>query len=164
MNYTQHYMLPQWVPEDRILMKDFNNAMSNIDLVVANTTALALEVKDTAIGARATADTAKSKADAAFDRAVRPHFYAGTYTGTGDHLIVTFGFKPKFLLIYSPDSTLTASEYIENFKYFFAYSGKKVLYQLELSDTGFDVYVDPDRDRFPILNERGRVYEYIAFQ
>ena len=31
MNYTTNYHLPQWVAEDRILMEDFNEAMSGID-------------------------------------------------------------------------------------------------------------------------------------
>lgn len=31
MNYTKTYHLPQWKPEDRILMADFNNAMASIE-------------------------------------------------------------------------------------------------------------------------------------
>ena len=31
MDYTANYHLPQWVKEDRILMEDFNEAMSSID-------------------------------------------------------------------------------------------------------------------------------------
>ena len=31
MNYTTNYHLPPWVETDRILMEDFNEAMSGID-------------------------------------------------------------------------------------------------------------------------------------
>ena len=31
MNYTTNYHLPQWVETDRIMMEDFNDAMSDID-------------------------------------------------------------------------------------------------------------------------------------
>ena len=35
MNYTTNYHLPQWVEEDRIMMGDFNEAMTNIDQSIA---------------------------------------------------------------------------------------------------------------------------------
>ena len=31
MNYTEKYHLPQWVETDRIMMKDFNSAMTSIE-------------------------------------------------------------------------------------------------------------------------------------
>ena len=31
MNYTENYQLPQWVESDRVLMEDFNDAMTKID-------------------------------------------------------------------------------------------------------------------------------------
>lgn len=31
MNYTENYQLPQWVESDRVLMEDFNGAMSKVD-------------------------------------------------------------------------------------------------------------------------------------
>ena len=31
MNYTENYQLPQWVASDRVLMADFNDAMSKTD-------------------------------------------------------------------------------------------------------------------------------------
>ena len=51
MNYTTNYHLPQWVESDRIMMEDFNEAMSGIDGGIA--------------AAKTAADTAKTTADAA---------------------------------------------------------------------------------------------------
>ena len=31
MNYTQNYQLPQWEKDDRIMMDDFNDAMSKVE-------------------------------------------------------------------------------------------------------------------------------------
>ena len=39
MNYTENYQLPQWEENDRILMADFNEAMSKIDGAIAQVSA-----------------------------------------------------------------------------------------------------------------------------
>ncbi len=86
MQHTQNYQLPQWEKSDRIMMEDFNGAMSNIDTAIA--------------GVKSEADAgikeANSKADAAMTRSL---FVFGTYSGTGTDLTITLGFRPKAILI-----------------------------------------------------------------
>ena len=151
MNYTDNHHLPQWASSDRILMSDFNNAMS------ANAQA--------AKSAASAASAAHSKATTALQEALMPVFYSGFYTGTGNAALqITYGFRPKTVIIYGGDSVLSLDECKANTQYFFMSSGEKVLYQFEMNDQGFCVYNDPDRVRYPILNEKGRRYEYIIFR
>ena len=68
MNYTEKHHLPQWAKEDRIMMKDFNDAMASIeDGLVRGPAKVAEEA------ARANEKTAQaaSAAQAAADRAAR---------------------------------------------------------------------------------------------
>lgn len=58
MNYTTNYKLPKWVEDDRIMMKDFNDAMENVDKGIA-------AAKTAADSAQAAAAEGISKADAA---------------------------------------------------------------------------------------------------
>lgn len=48
MNYTTNYHLPQWVESDRILMEDFNGAMTNIDQGLGNARRATNSIKTTA--------------------------------------------------------------------------------------------------------------------
>ena len=64
MNYTTNYHLPQWVETDRIMMEDFNDAMSDIDQGIKT--------------AQDTADTAESKAGRGADHG--PNAVADAYT------------------------------------------------------------------------------------
>ena len=69
MNYTQHYQLPQWVEDDRILRTDFNDMTSAIDAALkTNADGLAAET-----AARTAGDAAKGNC----------RLYTATYTGTG---------------------------------------------------------------------------------
>lgn len=103
MNYTTNYHLPQWVESDRILMEDFNDAMAGIDLGLQ--------------GAKAAADTAESKADAAQAAASavadaytpdNKPFVVGSYSANGSGVTVELGFKPSLVIIsgerYSTDT------------------------------------------------------------
>ena len=158
MNYTDNHHLPQWASSDRILMSDFNNAMSAIENgMSANAQA--------AKSAASAASAAHSKATTALQEALTPVFFSGFYTGTGNAALqITYGFRPKTVIIYGGDSVLSLDECKANMQYFFMSSGEKVLYQFEMNDQGFRVYNDPDRVRYPILNEKGRRYEYIIFR
>ena len=71
MNYTTNYHLPQWVETDRIMMEDFNAAMSNIDRGIA----------DAQVGAEELS------------------YVTGSYTGNGVTQTIELGFQPSFLLI-----------------------------------------------------------------
>ena len=115
--------------------------------------------------AASAASAAHSKATTALQEALTPVFFSGFYTGTGNAALqITYGFRPKTVIIYGGDSVLSLDECKANTQYFFMSSGEKVLYQFEMNDQGFCVYNDPDRVRYPILNEKGRRYEYIIFR
>lgn len=56
MNYTNHLQLPQWAEQDRIMMEDFNDAMTKLDAkAAAQDAAITAEVNT-----RAAADSALS--------------------------------------------------------------------------------------------------------
>ena len=164
MNYTENFHLPQWASSDRILMNDFNAMCANIDAgLAANAQAAASNAK-AAEAARSAAAAAQSKASTAFDRAVLPRFHAGYYTGNGSTLEIVYGYRPIFVIIYGANSTTELDEAQNHMQYFFMGGGEKVLYQFEITDQGFNIYNDSSRTRYPILNEKGRRYEYIIFR
>ena len=164
MNYTNKYQLPQWIKSDRILMDDFNNAMSAIENGMAANASAASAAQSAANSAKSTATSAKSTAETALTKA-QSTFYIGKYTGTGSECLhVCFLVKPKFIIIYGGNSTTELSEAQNHMQYFFMGGGEKVLYQFEITDQGFNIYNDSSRTRYPILNEKGRRYEYIIFR
>ena len=82
MNYTKNYRLPQWVKSDRIMMDDFNAAMSSMESGMTRAEGKADAAAAAANAAKQTADTAKQGADNAYSPSNKP-FVAGTYVGTG---------------------------------------------------------------------------------
>lgn len=157
MDYTQRYHLPQWIPSDRILMNDFNNAMSAIEDGMKANAAAASAAQTAANSAKSTAQTALSKAQTTF--------LTGKYIGNGsERQHITLQFHPQFLIIYGVNSTTDTADAQNHVHYLFMGGGEKVFYQVELLDDGFTVYTDPARTRYPILNEKNRTYEYIAFR
>ena len=98
MNYTTNYHLPQWVKSDRIMMDDFNDAMSAMEDGMTASTQTANAAASTANTAHALAAAAKQTADAAYSPGQKP-FTVGSYTGTGETLTVTLGFRPSFVII-----------------------------------------------------------------
>lgn len=177
MNYTENYQLPQWAKSDRILMDDFNLAMTIIEhglsanainvsaaLSTANTAKTAANTaQSTANNAQSTANSAKTTADTALAEAQST--YISHYVGTGgESLHIPLTFPPKFLIINGANSTTELSEAENHMRYVYIGGKKKILYQVELQEDGFTVYMDPSRTRYPILNEKGRTYEFIAFR
>lgn len=90
----------------------------------------------------------------------------GFYYGNGrESLTISLGYRPKFMIISGIHSFTALSEFMDSMKYFYAGSADlSILYQLEFTDFGFKVYADQTHDRFPILNENGRKYVFVAFK
>lgn len=155
MNYTTNYHLPQWVESDRILMEDFNDAMETLDEGIAAAQAAA-------DSAQSAAETAQSTANAAYSPSNKP-YVIGTYTGTGNSIAVTLGFRPSLVIISSAVSTGLSSR-ADLFAYSAITSGGNVTDCITLTDTGFTVTPLADPNQYPKLTYHNRHYEYIAFR
>ena len=141
MEYTTNYHLPQWVETDRIMMGDFNEAMSSIDGGIA-------EAKEAAEAAQVAAET---------------QCKTGTYTGNGKTMaeggnLIQTGFPPKFVIVSRGwTNTTRPTSYL-------AMVGEKAVSGMEeyltLAGTGFKVGVGPSS--FVTLNESGQEYSYLA--
>ena len=103
MNYTTNYHLPQWVETDRIMMEDFNGAMSDIDQGIKT-------AQDTAETAQANASAAQTAATAVADAYTPDNkpYVVGSYSANGSGVTVELGFKPSLVIIsgerYSTDT------------------------------------------------------------
>lgn len=140
MNYTENYHLPQWVKEDRIMMEDFNAAMSN------------LEAGLTKNRADAAAGIAEAKADAA----ALP-YVIGNYSGRGEDQTIELGFRPSFLIIAAGNES--------GFGFKGGIFGKGVTTsRMKFTDTGFWVRTHSNMDYYPIVNCSGYYFVYIAFR
>ena len=167
MNYTNNYHLPQWVESDRILMEDFNDAMAGIDQGIQGAKAAADTAESKADAAQAAAEIAQSSADAVADAYTPGNqpYAVGSYTGTGDSVTITLGFKPSFLIISGMiSSTLYAD--VEDWANFFALCNGTVLSKrVVFTSTGFTAKAQgPGADYYPDLTDEGRTYCYIAFR
>ena len=167
MNYTNNYHLPQWVESDRILMEDFNDAMAGIDQGIQGAKAAADTAESKADAAQAAAEIAQSSADAVADAYTPGNqpYAVGSYTGTGDSVTITLGFKPSFLIISGMiSSTLYAD--VEDWANFFALCNGTVLSKrVVFTATGFTAKAQgPGADYYPDLTDEGRTYCYIAFR
>ena len=88
-DYTEHYQLHQWVPEDDFLRTDFNTDFAKIDAALAG---LAADLEESE-AARETL-------------AGRPELTWGSYAGSGEETqSVSLGFAPRAVL------SLTAGGY-----------------------------------------------------
>ena len=81
-NYTEHYQLPLWEPEDAFLREEFNEANEKIDIALRNTF-----------------------------RPENLPWVVGSYTGTGAAQEIKLGFKPSALMIYSPAYQMNDGRY-----------------------------------------------------
>ena len=179
MNYTEKYHLPQWVKEDRIMMEDFNQMCADMEaglnanaqaaagaLAAASskpTSAAVSQAQSTANQALSAANAAQATANAAYSPSQKP-YVIGNYTGNGDTLAVTLGFKPAFLIvarqmILSYSNTVTYSTG-------FAIAGNGVNGSgLTIQNNGFTVsnlYFEKTYSA-PHINTNGEKYVYIAF-
>lgn len=171
MNYTTNYHLPQWVESDRILMEDFNAAMSSIDGGIKGAQNAAAEAQGAAEIAQSTAEAAQSSADAAqstADNAYCPEnkpYVVGSYTGTGEQLTITLGFRPKFVVISGMKAGAGVNSTIEWDRNFGLCDGTVLSERLAFTDTGFIVRPQGfPYSYYPDFSESGRTYCYIAFR
>ena len=158
MEYTTNYHLPQWVESDRIMMGDFNEAMSNLEGGI--TTA-----QEAADAAQSAADNAQNTADTIAGNAYSPTnkpYVVGSYIGTGQQMTITLGFRPSFLIInggvitYSLNSDELATWQI-------ATNGNTLPECVTFTDTGFTLLKLEDK-QYPRLVIAERNYDYIAFK
>ena len=158
MEYTTNYHLPQWVESDRIMMGDFNEAMSNLEGGI--TTA-----QGTADNAQATADAAQNAADTIAENAYSPTnkpYVVGSYIGTGQQMTITLGFRPSFLIINGGviTSSLNSDELAT---WQIATNGNTLPECVTFTDTGFTLLKLADK-QYPRLIIAERNYDYIAFK
>ena len=159
MNYTTNYHLPQWVESDRILMEDFNDAMSGIDGGIAAAKATADTAKNTADSAESKADAAQATADNAYCPENKP-YAIGRYYGKGETAqTITLGFKPSYLIISGQAGGSDDAD-----KNIGIFHGQNMGNKVTLSSTGFTVAEQSSSALYPLLNSMGRNYGYIAFR
>lgn len=167
MNYTTNYHLPQWVESDRILMEDFNEAMSGIDGGIAEAKTTAETAESKADAAQSAAEAAQNSADALAD-AYTPNnqpYVVGSYTGTGEDMTITLGFRPKFVLISGMGSDTMLNESDEWTAYYGLCDGTVLSKRLAFTNTGFIARAKYGfYDAYPDFTASGRVYGYIAFR
>ena len=150
MTYTKKFHLPQWVKSDYVRMEDFNDAMARIESGLT---------------------TVLKKAEDAIQAAATPPelpFAVGQYTGTGSPLYVDVGFTPSLVMVSGMWASITQGDY-SNFDHFFGVSANrepnKMIMRLQIFNTGFVVYGDNySMTWHPNLNDKDRVYDYIAFR
>lgn len=146
MNYTEKYHLPQWEESDRVMRTDFNSAMAALE--------------DGISAAKSTADSALGKADAAYAPNQKP-YVVGSYTGTGQTMTITLGFRPSFLIINGAQANYPAT--VDTHAGFAVYTAGNVLNQdITFTDTGFTIN-KYGSTQYPRLLD-GRIYDYIAFR
>ena len=134
MEYTTNYHLPQWVESDRIMMGDFNDAMASIE------------------------EGMSSNAEAAAEKP----YVVGSYTGTGQQMTITLGFRPSFLIING--GVITYSINSEELATWQLVTAGNVLPQcITFTDTGFTLLKIADNS-YPQLTISQRKYDYIAFK
>ena len=158
MEYTTNYHLPQWVESDRIMMGDFNEAMSNLEGGI--TTA-----QEAADAAQSAADNAQNTADTIAGNAYSPTnkpYVVGSYIGTGQQMTITLGFRPSFLIINGGviTSSLNSDELAT---WQIATNGNTLPECVTFTDTGFTLLKLADK-QYPRLIIAERNYDYIAFK
>ncbi len=164
MDYTKNYHLPQWVKEDRVMMDDFNRAMADIEGGLSGNAQAAAKAQNSANNAQSAADAARRIADAAYSPTQKP-YVVGSYTGTREIISITLGFRPSYMII-SGQASMSPPYNTATFLYYNGFSaGNTIQKRLEFTDTGFTVYPDSEeRDYYPDLSNKDRVYDYIAFR
>ena len=160
MNYTTNYHPPQWAETDRIMMEDFNGAMSDIDQGIKT-------AQDTADTAESKADAAQSSANAVADAYTPGNqpYVVGSYTGTGADMTITLGFRPKFLILSGMESSSATNSTLAWDRYFGLCDGSIMPLRVTFTDTGFTVFARGNSyQNYPDFTDSGRTYCYLAFR
>ena len=148
MNHTKNYGLPQWELNDLIRMEDFNSAMEKIESGLVRT-----EQRDNSLSNRV--DAAKALAE-------QLPYATGTYQGAGEQsLEITIGFKPSFLLIFANQG---ASDPTHTIGRICAVGRMLNNGRVTLLDTGFRVAPYDAGTKYPYVNHKGMMYQFIAFK
>ena len=104
-NYTQHYQLSQWQPQDRVLRTEFNQDNARLDGAL-----LGLEERK----AERTALTALAEAVAGKYGDDRRLFEFGSYVGDGGEGLrsIPVSFRPSFLILFNQNPKAGQYTYI----------------------------------------------------
>lgn len=167
MNYTTNYHLPQWVESDRIMMEDFNQMCADMEAGLSSNAQATAAAQATAENAQSAAEAAQGSADAVADAYTPSNkpYVVGTYTGTGETMTITLGFRPSFLCISGMEDTAAGNSTDEWDRYFGLTAGNAIPNRLDLTSTGFVVYPkNITYSHYPDFTDAGRTYDYIAFR
>lgn len=167
MNYTTNYHLPQWVESDRIMMEDFNQMCADMEAGLSSNAQATAAAQATAENAQSAAEAAQGSADAVADAYTPSNkpYVVGTYTGTGETMTITLGFRPSFLCISGMEDTAAGNSTDEWDRYFGLTAGNAIPNRLDLTSTGFVVYPkNITHSYYPDFTDAGRTYDYIAFR
>ncbi len=164
MDYTNNYHLPQWVKSDRIMMDDFNNAMSAIDSGIKSAQNAANSAKSAASAAQNAANAAKNTAQNAYSPSQKP-YAAGSYTGDSGTQTIHLGFRPSFVIVCGAETAGDVG-YISRVTCYFGLTAGNILKsRISFTNDGFTVHPYPNNgENLPALNYNGRTYDYIAFR
>ena len=156
MNYTTNYHLPQWVKTDRIMMDDFNDAMAAMEDGMTRSEGKA----DTAISTANAAHTlAQQTAGAAYTPSNKP-YAVGLYQGLGtESQDIVVGFKPSIVILFAQQQ---GGDY---FAFRIVAAGRQIgSGRVTMIENGFRLAPQELDPRFPMVNNKGEFYEYIAFR
>ena len=158
-NYTEHFSLNQWLPDDQVKRTDFNEDNAKLDAALSDLSG------DLAEKANQSALEALSQKLASM-----PCLVTGTYTGDGtDSRLISLGFQPKALLVMREEG-YSARPYTDDYYGGLALPGKPVCLQtsygtdyiLTIESKGFRVYYN--RDRYILSNQKDTNYYYLAWK
>lgn len=168
MNYTSNYHLPQWEMSDRVMMEDFNQAMSRLDTGLANAVDAAAQSSQAASSAAAKAQSTANSALNTASKAFNPNYLpykVGTYTGTGSDLSIYLGFQPSFV-IFTAQKTFLVNVYNEAAVENIAVAGPSgnLSAIVGFTSSGMTVKQPNPSNIYPAINTKDTTYSYIAFR
>ena len=151
MEYTKNYHLPQWVKSDRIMMEDFNQMCQDMEAGLTET--------------KSSADTAQAVANEAKAEAQSLPYKIGSYTGTGEDVSVSLGFRPSFLIVCGMKEDDVGQVFDDWIYYSGITAGNTIPHRLVITNTGFIAqHRGPGLYYYPDLTDPERTYNYIAFK
>ena len=179
MHYTKNYHLPQWEKSDRIMMDDFNAMCGNLEAGLEKTASDASKRSDqiqaSADAAMAAANRAQQSAEAAQETAGSAYcpgnlpYSIGMYYGNGEKVSITLGYTPQFLIITAQSEQANNEDIcgvavIGNMR-----GSSNMLSSVTFLDNGFTVQnpggvPNVGGQFYPMMNQRNKVYYYIAFR
>jgi hypothetical protein len=137
-NTSEHLGLHLWEPTDQVLRTEFNQNWTKIDTAVN--------------AAQETAEAAQSAAEQ------RP-YVIGSYTGNGGTQSITLGFQPFFIIITAQPANSRDATFIA------ISGGSEASSTLTFTEDGFTVIVaSTTYETYPLTNQNGRLYHYLAFR